>query len=153
MPLGTPHLRVALCPVTTGPRSRDCATGPAWEPCGPALLLTKLFPECDQHSQGQARKGEQVSLSCRESETWHFSFPTRQTSRRASTSPHPAPLPPCSRGRASSKQSCCSNWSVFSPSKEVSHPEQLGTHATSATALQSLLPVPLLSSIPPSTGV
>ncbi|XP_010309035.2 complement C1q subcomponent subunit A [Balearica regulorum gibbericeps] len=32
--------------------------------------------------------------------------------------PHPAPLPPCSQGRASSKQNCCSDWSVFTPSKE-----------------------------------
>ncbi|KAM6236588.1 LOW QUALITY PROTEIN: complement C1q subcomponent subunit A [Spheniscus humboldti] len=32
--------------------------------------------------------------------------------------PHPAPLPPYS-GRASSKQSCCSDWSVFTPSKEA----------------------------------
>ncbi|XP_029874274.1 complement C1q subcomponent subunit A isoform X1 [Aquila chrysaetos chrysaetos] len=32
--------------------------------------------------------------------------------------PHPAPLPSCSQGRSSSKQSCCSDCSVFTPSKE-----------------------------------
>lgn len=66
---------------------------PGWEPCGAALVLTKLFPDGDQHSQGQTQKGEQVSSSCRESETWHFSFPTRQTTGHASTSRNPPPTP------------------------------------------------------------
>jgi len=91
MPSGTLHPGGALCPVTTGPCCGDRAAGPGWEPCRPALLLTKLFPDCAQRSQGGAWKGEQASLSCRESDTWHFSSPTRQTTVHAHTAPHPTP--------------------------------------------------------------
>lgn len=59
--------------------------------------------------------------------------------------PHSAPLPPCSQESVSSKQNYCSDPSVFTSGKEVSHPKYLGTRVSSATAPQPSLPVPLLS--------